>query len=60
MVDRGFDKVFPGRVFGETTATLKILDVSVEDEGEYACFTNGVATRLFCLTTQGEYQWDNN
>ena len=60
MVERGFDDTVPGRVFGETTATLTILNVGVEDEGEYTCFVNvsgtRVGTRTASLTTQGEYQ----
>ena len=60
MVERGFDDAVPGRVFGESTATLTILNVGVEDEGEYTCFVNvndtHVGTRTASLTTQGEYQ----
>ena len=60
MVERGFDHTVPGRVFGESTATLTILNVSVEDEGEYACFVSvsgtRVGTRTANLTTQSEYQ----
>ena len=61
MVERGFDDSMPGRrVFGESTATLTILNVGVEDEGEYACFVSvsgtRVGTRTASLTTQGEYQ----
>ena len=62
MVNRGFDDSMPGRrVFGDTTANLTILNVGVEDKGEYACFVNGsrVATGTASLTTQGEYHWDN-
>ena len=59
MVERGFDDSVPGRrVFGETTATLTILNVGVEDEGEYACFVSvsgtRVGTRTASLITQGE------
>ena len=58
-VERGFDDSMSGRrVFGETTATLTILNVGVEDEGEYACFVSvndtRVGTRTANLTTQGE------
>ena len=64
LVERGFDDVIPNRVLGETTATLTILNVGVLDEGEYTCFVNVsgtlVGTRTASLTTQGEYQWDNN
>ena len=60
MVERGFSTDVPGRVFGETTANLTILNVGVEDEGEYACFVNvngtRIGTRTANLTTQGEYQ----
>ena len=60
MVERGFSIDVPGRVFGENTATLMILNVGEEDEGEYACFVNvsgsRVGTRTASLTTQGEYQ----
>ena len=60
MVERGFDDSVSGRVFGESTATLTILNVGVEDEGEYACFVSvsgtRVGTRTASLTTQGEYQ----
>ena len=60
MVERGFDDTVPGRVFGESTATLTILNVGVEDEGEYACFVSvsgtRVGTRTASLTTQSEYQ----
>ena len=58
MVERGFSTIIPGRVFGETTATLTIRNVGVDDEGEYACFVNvndtRVGTRTANLTTQGE------
>ena len=60
MVERGFSTIIPGRVFGETTATLTIRNVGVDDEGEYACFVNvggtHVGTRTASLTTQSEYQ----
>ena len=60
LVDADFDDFFPGRVSGETTPTLTIIDVDVDDEGEYTCFVsvNGtlVGTRTANLTTQGEYQ----
>ena len=64
MAERGFDDSMPdvpGRVFGETTATLTIRNVGVEDEGEYTCFVSvsgtRVGTRTANLTTQGEYQY---
>ena len=60
MAERGFSTIIPGRVFGETTATLTIRTVGVDDEGEYACFVNvsgtRVGTRTASLTTRGEYQ----
>ena len=60
MVERNFSTVVPGRVFGESTATLTILNVGEEDEGEYACFVSvsgtRVGTRTASLTTRGEYQ----
>ena len=65
MVERGFDDSTPDRrVFGETTATLTILNVGGEDEGEYTCFVSvsgtRVGTRTASLTTRGEYQCGNN
>ena len=62
LLERGFEDV--DRVLGQTTATLTILNVGVDDEGEYTCFVSVsgtlVGTRTANLTTQGEYQWDNN
>ena len=62
LVERPFEDV--GRVSGKTTATLTILNVGVDDEGEYTCFVSVsgtvVGTRTASLTTQGEYQWDDN
>ena len=59
-VEKGFSTIIPGRVFGETTANLTILNVGVEDEGEYACFVSvsgtHIGTRTANLTTQGKYQ----
>ena len=64
LVERPFDDVIPNRVSGETTSALTILNVGVLDEGEYTCFVRVsgtlVGTRTASLTTQGEYQWDNN
>ena len=67
MAERGFDDSMPdvpGRVFGETTATLTIYNVGVEDEGEYTCFVSvsdtRVGTRTASLTTRGEYQCGDN
>ena len=64
LVERGFDDVIPNRVSGETTPTLTILNVGLDDEGEYTCFVSVsgtlVGTRTANLATQGEYQWDNN
>ena len=64
LVERNFSSVFPSRVLGEATATLTILNVGVRDQGEYTCFVSVsgtlVGTRTASLTTQGEYQWDNN
>ena len=64
LVNRNFSTVVPGRLSGETTPTLTILNVGVLDEGEYTCFVNAsgtrVGTRTANLTTQGEYQWDDN
>ena len=63
MKERNFSTVVPGRVLGESTATLTILNVGKEDVGEYACFVSvsgtRVGTRTANLTTRGEYQWDN-
>ena len=62
LLERGFEDV--DRVLGQTTATLTILNVGVDDEGEYTCFVNVsgtlVGTRTASLTTQGEYQWNDN
>ena len=62
LVERGFEDV--DRVSGETTATLTILNVGVDDEGEYTCFVSVsdtvVGTRTASLTTQREYQWNDN
>ena len=62
LVERGFEDV--DRVSGMTTPTLTILNVGVLDEGEYTCFVsvsdNRVGTRTANLTTQGEYQWNDN
>ena len=64
LVERPFNTVFTSRVFGEATPTLTILNVGVEDQGEYTCFVSVsdtlVGTRTACLTTRGEYQWDDN
>ena len=62
LVERGFNDV--DRVSGETTSSLTILNVGVLDEGEYTCFVSVsgtlVGTRTANLTTQGEYQWNDN
>ena len=62
LVERPFEDV--DRVSGVTTPTLTILNVGVDDEGEYTCFVSVsdtlVGTRTANLTIQGEYQWDNN
>ena len=64
LVERPFDDVIPNRVSGETTSALTILNVGVLDEGEYTCFVRVsgtlVGTRTASLTTQGEYQWNDN
>ena len=62
MVERGFVDV--DCVSGENTSSLTIYNVGVMDEGEYTCFVSVsgslVGTRTASLTTQGEYQWNDN
>ena len=62
LVERPFEDV--DRVSGETTSALTIFNVGVLDEGEYTCFVSVsgtlVGTRTANLTTQGEYQWNDN
>ena len=62
LVERPFEDV--DRVSEVTTSSLTILNVGVLDEGEYTCFVSvsgtRVGTRTANLTTQGEYQWNDN
>ena len=60
LVENDFDDLFHSRVSGEISPTLTIINVGVDDEGEYTCFVsvNGtlVGTRTASLTTRGECQ----
>ena len=62
LVERPFEDV--DRVSEVTTSTLTIFNVGVLDQGEYTCFVSvsgtPVGTRTASLTTQGEYQWNDN